>query len=675
MTSKKKIACCIGVVAIIIIAMAVAGVVGYFLYKHFKDQDGTGKITVKLSDSLENFSSNKEFDEYAAKLKKNQEESWGEKLSEGLDSGLGLGLGDSTSAPQSVEKESADTSSDEGSITNVQEAGVDEGDIVKTYKDYFVILRRGRIFTVKNSENRDNTLKKVDQLDVYPSGYTKGGWYDEMLIRDDMIMIIGYSYGMQATEIGIFAINDQGKLKHANTYFIDSNDYYSSRNYASRLVDDKLIFYMPYYLFNSTYDSGEYKREMKLPQIKKWQRGNETSDGKDILKKTDIYKPVQDITNPTLHTVVTCDIKSSDLDCSAKAILGPYSRNFYVSPNAIYTWVSDVNYAKSNNSEGDRKDEPSSYVYMIKIDDLTARALRADGTPIDQFSFKEQDNYLNVLVREYSAGDAMWSPESTSGEMALFRVPLDKFTDKPVTVTKDSYSALPEAAGYTIQNRFVGDYLLYGSGSNWYQDDTGKDKLYAKKFASSDTTKTVELPHSVDRIDIIGDGAIVVGSTTNSTGSSYSTNYDLKFSSVELERSLSIQSTYTVPSATQGELRSHGFSYKARSDGTGILGLPIRKQGQSYEHLFNESAEVLFLKVDADKNFSKLGALQAKPSDRIGGSIDSLDNCEYSCVDWYGNSRPIFYKDRILALMGYEMVEGEISDDSLTEKKRVNFSP
>src|SRR5262249_9124038 len=35
------------------------------------------------------------------------------------------------------------------SITNNQHAGVDEGGIVKTYGDYLVVLRRGRLFTVR----------------------------------------------------------------------------------------------------------------------------------------------------------------------------------------------------------------------------------------------------------------------------------------------------------------------------------------------------------------------------------------------------------------------------------------------------------------------------------------------------------------------------------------------
>src|SRR5687768_17104655 len=38
-------------------------------------------------------------------------------------------------------------------ITNVQEAGIDEGGIVKVAGEYLVILRRGRIFTVRPDGN------------------------------------------------------------------------------------------------------------------------------------------------------------------------------------------------------------------------------------------------------------------------------------------------------------------------------------------------------------------------------------------------------------------------------------------------------------------------------------------------------------------------------------------
>jgi hypothetical protein len=46
-----------------------------------------------------------------------------------------------------------------------------------------------------------------------------------------------------------------------------------------------------------------------------------------------------------------------------------------------------------------------------------------------------------------------------------------------------------------------------------------------------------------------------------------------------------------------------------------------------------------------------------------------------SCVDWYGNSRPLFLRNRVFALLGYEIVEGEMSGRGITETRRISFAP
>ena len=56
----------------------------------------------------------------------------------------------------------------------------------------------------------------------------------------DTIVVIGFSYARGGTEVGLFDIDRAGKLAHRATYHLRSNDYYSSRNYASRLVGSKL---------------------------------------------------------------------------------------------------------------------------------------------------------------------------------------------------------------------------------------------------------------------------------------------------------------------------------------------------------------------------------------------------------------------------------------------------
>jgi len=64
-----------------------------------------------------------------------------------------------------------------------------------------------------------------------------------------------------------------------------------------------------------------------------------------------------------------------------------------------------------------------------------------------------------------------------------------------------------------------------------------------------------------------------------------------------------------------------------------------------------------------------VGELAARTEDA------SNDNCKASCVDWYGNARPIFMGDRIFALMGYEIVEGTMAGGRITEERRVSFAP
>src|SRR6186997_2682655 len=70
------------------------------------------------------------------------------------------------SAPQAAMAKAAEAASAD-SVTNVQHAGVDEGGIVKVHGDHLVILRRGRLFTVKIG---DNALKPVDAVDAFAPG-------------------------------------------------------------------------------------------------------------------------------------------------------------------------------------------------------------------------------------------------------------------------------------------------------------------------------------------------------------------------------------------------------------------------------------------------------------------------------------------------------------------------
>ena len=534
------------------------------------------------------------------------------------------------------------------SITNTQHAGVDEGGIVKLHGDHLVVLRRGRLFTVAVG---DGALKPISAVDAFgPDIDPRSTWYDEMLVSDDTVAVIGYSYERGGTEVGLFNINRAGNLSYRSTYHLRSNDYYSSRNYASRLIGSKLIFYTPLYL--SPYSDDPFAQ---FPAVRKWHKGATAAEFQRIVSATHVYRPERQLTATyglALHTVTVCDLAQGDFKCEATAVLGPAGRVFYVSPESVYVWTTDWSRSGQRMSE-------NSTLYRMPLDGSSPSAIGVSGSPVDQFSFLEsEDKNLNVLVRSGSAGDGMWGAEVAAGDVALMRLPLSSFNDGSQNASSWSYHPLPKPAGYTFQNRFVGNYLLYGTGSGWGAPQKNKSSLYAVRWSDGDTNE-LALTHGVDRIEALGADAIVVGTDGK----------DLHFTAVRLGDSPEVADEYIRKDASQGELRSQGFFYKPDGPNSGVLGLPISVPGRSgYRHLFEGSAAILFLRNDS-LHFTELGELGAE-SDK---AVD--DGCRASCVDWYGNSRPLFVRGRVLALLGYEIVEGNLKDGRMRELRRINYAP
>ncbi len=298
-------------------------------------------------------------------------------------------------------------------------------------------------------------------------------------------------------------------------------------------------------------------------------------------------------------------------------------------------------------------------LYKMPLDGSAPSALGVAGAPVDQFSFLESDDeQLNVIVRGDGRGEQMWNGEYSIGEVSLFRAKADSFSDGSTNASIDDYRYLPKPDGYTFQNRFVGDYVLYGTGNGWgRQTVKNASNLYAVNWRNA-TVSYLTVDHSVDRIEQLGNAAIVVGINGS----------DLYFSPVKLGKRPEVKDPYVRKNASQGELRSHGFFYKPDDENSGILGLPIAREGRSgYRHLLEDSAAIVFLRNEG-LNFDNIGELEAK-----NGS--SSDGCRASCVDWYGNARPIFLRGRIFALLGYEIVEGRLNDGRLVESRRVNYSP
>ena len=537
------------------------------------------------------------------------------------------------------------------SITNNQVSGVDEGDIVKQHGDTLVILRRGRLFTVSFA---DRGMRPIDSINAYPPGVdASADWYDEMLISGDRIVVIGYSYQRGGTEINRFHIDARGHLTFQDAYQMRSNDYYSSRNYASRLIGHELILYSPRYL-----PYGDADMRVALPALRRWT--GEKSRFERIGTAHEVYLPpdLPDDQIDTVHTVTFCDVTAQILACKATSVFGPEGRTFYVSSRAVYVWIIPFW------GEAGPGKRATGLLYRLPLDGSAPSAIGVRGAPEDQFSFQEDASTLDVLVRSQGGGDAMWSPEFTQGSVSLLRLPLELFGNGLGEAGRSLYRKLPSAQDthyYAFHNRFIGRYVLYGLGTSWGPPQDYNSTLVVAPVGGGPISQ-IALPHAVDRIEAMGRNAVIVGSDS----------HNVYFSSVVLGTAPETGDRYVLPGASQSETRSHGFFFNPDllSNGDdGVLGLPISKPATpGYRQLFDTSAAMIFVRRSGGK-FAPLGELDSHPQDA------SDDQCVASCVDWYGNARPIFIGARTFALMGYEIVEGSISNARISEVGRMSFAP
>jgi hypothetical protein len=615
---------------------------------------GTAGASTQPKATLKPFASEREFDQLLARWRESARTSALQRRQESL---TGLSMNAAPAAPQAMAK-AADSSAVgqvAESITNVQTAGVDEGGIVKRVGDHLVILRRGRLFTVRVADSGSDALKPIAMLNAYaPGSDPQGAWYDELLIHERTVVVVGYSYARGGTEIGLFDLGDDGSLAYRATHHLKSHDYYSSRNYASRLIGSKLVFYTP-----SQINAGSLQPEQFMPQWRRWNAAT-PDNWQRILPATRIYRSDDDIDPMTggaaLHTVTSCDLaRPAQMRCESSAVLAPAGRVFYVSAGSVYVWTT----------ESQRRPTAAamarSAVFRLPLDGAAPSMLKTTGAPIDQLSFLEDGSgHLNVLLRANARGEGMWNAERSAGELALMRVPLSSFGDGSDSAPRSAYQPLPWVQGGALQNRFVGDWLLYGTPAGG-----AGEHAQALRFAARGPVQTLTLAHGVERIEALGRDAVLIGNAGR----------DLHFTSLRLsDNEARVANSHVQRNAAQGETRTHGFFYRATAQDEGVIGLPVVGAARVTRGQRAESASVLFLRQRA---------LALRPVGELAASSALQardDQCQASCVDWYGNARPIFLGERVFALLGYELVEGRMAwrgwpGERIEELRRVSFAP
>jgi hypothetical protein len=559
------------------------------------------------------------------------------------------------------------------SITNVQMRGVDEGDIVKQFRHFLVVLQDGRLFSVDTRPRGRPGLSVVDRADVYRSN-KEDTWYDEMLIHDDRIVVVGYSYDKAAAEFSVFSIDRRGRLAREATYYISADDYYSGDNYATRLVGDRLIIRTSLDLRALDPD-----KPVKWPLIRRWQREGDgrtaLSTGVPLYGVRDVYRPVQPTLAPELQTVSVCPLGGTragdELACNTTAFVAP-AATYFVSPAHAYLWAAPA----YEDREGSEKvpgctaqgaevfaNGAPGILFQVPLDGGAPRFIAVRGEPNDQFSLDADERELRALVVWNG-----WCDERPPLAVKYFRTPLAAFSTTVNAARASDYLSLPAPEARTLENRFTETALVYGGRNSRSTRPPEEDeapqaaRVIVVPLRTPHKPEALTVPHGVIRVESLGKAAVLTG---------YKDEAGLSISLIDVKAAARHASTVTLARRYESEGRSHAYNAAIERDGSGIMGVPtVERIEGSYRNVWrSEPSDVSFLALASRGDLSALGELSARADARHASYA-----CEVSCVDWYGNTRPIFIGGRVFALAATEIVEGRVRAGRIQEIGRLNLT-
>ena len=265
------------------------------------------------------------------------------------------------------------------SATNIQVAGVDEADIVKTDGEYIYVVSENRVIIVKAYPPEQAQVLSEIELEGMAMGIFING--DRLVVFEGMpyygtprVLEDAYiPYISPATSIKVYDISDKEDPRLQRELSTDG-DYVSSRMIGDYVY---VVINEPVY---------EQDGELNLPKI---YRGDEESE----IPATDIYYCEVYDYYYMYTTIMAINTQNDDQEPTRETILLGASSNLYVSLNNIYltfpVWGRDTwDFQKSSIHRIHIEGDEIEYVASGEV----------PGMVLNQFSMDEYDGYFRVAT-------------------------------------------------------------------------------------------------------------------------------------------------------------------------------------------------------------------------------------------------------------------------------------
>lgn len=276
------------------------------------------------------------------------------------------------------------SSSTDYSQTNVREAGVDEGDVVKTDGKYLYILKSDssvKIVDIQSSEMELVSTVTLDQLNES---------IEEIYLEDNQLILVtsGYNSSMEEQESDVYAV-DRYTYAAVSVYDISDREHPQQ---TGRMTQEGT--------YRQSRKNGNYFYLLTQysPSI------GESVDDSDVIPLVNeekvmvnnIYLP-SDLNQPDYLVVSGTDLSDLQKPVSTKAIVSGAS-DFYMSTDSLYICCQNWEHGKSS----------TQILKFLCVDgEITASNMaELPGYLNDTFSLDEYDGYLRVLTTEDGNGES-----------------------------------------------------------------------------------------------------------------------------------------------------------------------------------------------------------------------------------------------------------------------------
>jgi len=294
------------------------------------------------------------------------------------------------------------------SETNIQVAGVDEPDIVKTDGSYIYVLVDKTIYIIKaNPASESVILSEItldsdhaypqnifingDTLVVFCSSYYYPILYSESILEDDGEddEVIEDSNWREVTSssINIYDISDKENPQLSKEIEIEGTYF------DSRMINDYVYFIATEntYDFYRVYDDYE---SFRVPEIT-------VDNSSKKLDYSDIYYVQCPQVIDTMTHIIAINL--NDLSYNEKSFLlsSSWTHTVYVSTGNIYLTSTEYSYTKGGLFDGYGSTEENTIIYKISINNAEIEYVGYGSVPgriLNQFSMDEHNGYFRIAT-------------------------------------------------------------------------------------------------------------------------------------------------------------------------------------------------------------------------------------------------------------------------------------